>query len=467
MVLARSVHGVVRNPAAPAEVLLRLVAEEASEVWLELAWRRLPPEVVDAVIAHPDARVRAAFTENVTVAGEVRARLVGDPSARVRLRLAAGPGWFRVENPPLPEWAQLRLINDANQHVSHEALTCPGTSPRALASLAGDLDPRKRSAACRAWALLDPQVRAGLRADPDVDVRTAAARAASTEDPDASDTYLSATAGTKTLGERARVIRRAALHRATAERLAEHGDAAERAAVAGNPRVPVEQVRHLAGDPEHAVRLMFASRPDLTEAERAAVDYHVRGEDRLPALDWVLEASDAQLLRRCARSSNALIRRSAACNKHLPQDAVDLLCADEDFPVRILLCENQPTVDGEVVLQTFLRWDSVVSAALQQHPNFPHERLAERFATDPDAHKRWLIYQDRDAPSEIVLRLSHDEDLSVRRSIAGHPNLPVERLLELTEDPDPGTAERAAANPSLPPETMHRLLDAAGIPNHA
>jgi hypothetical protein len=70
-------------------------------------------------------------------------------------------------------------------------------------------------------------------------------------------------------------------------------------------------------------------------------------------------------------------------------------------------------------------------------------------------------------PREIVLRLSHDEDLSVRRSIAGHPNLPIERLLELTEDPDPGIAERAAANPSLPPETMHRLLDAAGIPSHA
>lgn len=459
-----AVRGVVDNPGAPADVLVRLLAEEASDAWSFLAWRGLPAEVVEAVIAHPDVRVRRDFTQNTTVSGETRARLVEDPSPRVRLALAAGPGWFRVQSPALPEWAQLRLINDAHPRIRAEALSSPETSIQVLAGLADEEDPERRRAACRAWALLDAASRMRLLSDPVEEVRAAAARAASPGDPDASGAYLAATAGQKTYGVRSRVVRRAALHEATARRLADGEDGAERAAVAGNPRVPVDLVRHLAVDREHAVRLAFASRPDLSESERAAVDYQVRREDRLDPLEWVLDERDPEILRRCARSANAWIRRSTACNKHLPQDVVELLGADEDFPVRILLCENQPTVDGEIVLDTFLRWDSVVSAALQQHPNFPRHHLAARFADDPDKHRRWLIYQDETAPAATVLALSHDPDVNVRRSIAGHPNLPVPRLLEMIEDPDVGIVERAAANRSLPPEAMHRLLDAAGIP---
>jgi hypothetical protein len=127
--------------------------------------------------------------------------------------------------------------------------------------------------------------------------------------------------------------------------------------------------------------------------------------------------------------------------------------------VRILLCENQPTVAGKVVLDVFLNWTSVVSAALQGHPNFPREQLAARFADDPDEHKRWLIYNDPTAAADVVLKLSRDPNVNVRRSIAGHPNLSPERLEELLRDPDDGIAERVARNSSLPPEAMRRLLD--------
>lgn len=54
---------------------------------------------------------------------------------------------------------------------------------------------------------------------------------------------------------------------------------------------------------------------------------------------------------------------------------------------------------------------------------------------------------------------SHDPNVNVRRSIAGHPNLPPERLAELLHDLDDGIAERAARNSSLLPEAMRRLLD--------
>jgi hypothetical protein len=48
--------------------------------------------------------------------------------------------------------------------------------------------------------------------------------------------------------------------------------------------------------------------------------------------------------------------------------------------VRILLCEFQLNMEGEVVLDVFQNWKSVARAALQSYPNFPREQLARRFA---------------------------------------------------------------------------------------
>ena len=457
------------NHSTPADVLLRLLADESSKPWDRAAWvswrGEFPEEVVEAIVAHPEKRIRMALAENGFVSAETRARLIDDPVKGVRLCLAMGPNLFRIQSPPLPEWAQRRLIDDPHELIRSEALGSPYTSRGLLAELAEHEDADKRIAACRAWDLLDAATRAHLLADEDDDVRGRAAEAASTDDPDATDIYIAyTTASSSRSFSYGDVLKQALIHRSTAERLAREGTPTERAAIAGNPRVPKEIAQSLAADPEHHVRLMVASRPDLTEDERAEIDYHVGVEDRLDPLCWAYELTAPEEIRGFARSANILIRRSLAYNKNLPQDVVDLLSADDDFPVRILLCENQPTVDGEVVLDVFLNWKSVVSAALQGHPNFPREHLASRFADDPDEHKRWLIYNDPTAPADVVLKLSHDPNVNVRRSIAGHPNLPPERLAELLGDPDDGIAERAARNTSLPPAAMRRLLDELNVP---
>jgi len=458
------------NPSAPADVLLRLLADEASEPWDRAAWvmwrGEFPEEVVDVIVAHPEKRIRMALAENGLVSGETRARLIDDPGKGVRLCLAMGPNLFRIQSPSLPEWAQRRLIDDPDEMVRSEALGSYYTSRELLAGLAEHEDAHKRSAACQAWDLLGAAARARLLADENDDVRGRAARYASRDDPDATDIYIDYIARSDSPSYSYEdVLKQALIHRSTAERLAREGTSTERAAMAGNPHVPKEIAQSLATDDEHRVRLMVASRPDLSEDERAAIDYHVRVEDRLDPLFWACELVDPVEIRRFARSANILIRRSLAYNKNLPQDVIDLLGADDDFPVRILLCENQPTVDGEVVLDVFLNWKSVVSAALQGHPNFPRGQLAARFADDPDEHKRWLIYNDLTAAADVVLVLSHDPSVNVRRSIAGHPNLPAERLAELLHDPDDGIAERAARNSSLPPEAMRRLLDELDVPD--
>lgn len=325
-----------------------------------------------------------------------------------------------------------------------------------------DADPQRRRAACRAWEYLDAEARRLLLADDASSVRGDAAKAASIDDGDATDLYLLFTDDVPV--QRAQVLVRAELHPATARRLAETGDKHERAAIAGNPTVASDTALLLACDPEHAVRLQCASRPDLTEAQRAEIDYHVSESDRLTAVPWVLDSPDVETLRQCAASANTLLRRSAACNRNLPQDAIDLLAGDDDFPVRILLCENQSTVDSEIVLDTFRRWTSPLSGMLLDHPNFSRVGLARRFGDDPEPRQRLLATLDPEAPAESLLCLSHYSDVRFRRAVASHPNLPYERITELLGDEDSQTSIQAAANPSLPPPLMHQLLDAAGIP---
>ncbi|GLV92719.1 hypothetical protein Slala04_41730 [Streptomyces lavendulae subsp. lavendulae] len=58
-------RGVAVNTGAPADVLLRLLDPAAGEGRRILCEeRRLPDEVVDAVVAHPDPKVRRAFAGN-------------------------------------------------------------------------------------------------------------------------------------------------------------------------------------------------------------------------------------------------------------------------------------------------------------------------------------------------------------------------------------------------------------------
>ncbi|MFJ8043881.1 hypothetical protein ACIRBX_25605 [Kitasatospora sp. NPDC096147] len=446
-------------------MLLRLLADEASCAWSELAYSRLLPDpVVDGIVNSPHVSLRESFAENRHAPGDVRARLVHDPEPTVRAAVAVGPQWFRVTVDPLPEWAQRSLLHDRDAQVRSRAEERLPPS-RALAELARDADHRRRRAACRAWELLDAEARGLLLADAEASVRGEAAKKASVHDADATDRYLLDTDDEPVV--RGIVLTRAALHPATALRLAGSGEVAERAAIAGHPGVALDTARLLAEDPEHAVRLQFASRPDLTEAQRAEVDHHVSVSDRLRPVAWVLDATDPEVLRRCAASGNTLLRRSAACNEHLPQDAVDLLGRDDDLPVRILLCENQPTTDGEVVLDTFRRWVSPLTSRLLDHPNFPRVGLARRFGDSPELRQRQLAVHDPEAPAELLLRLTHEPDVRLRRTFASHPNLPYARVQELLGDEDSRTSIRAAANPNVPPPVMHQLLDSAGVPRLA
>ncbi|MER6318975.1 hypothetical protein ABT237_35260 [Streptomyces sp. NPDC001581] len=453
-------HALVGNKAAPADVLLRLLGHE--DEWVRRAVARravLPQEVIEAVLVHPDRGVRATFAENAGADPDQRARLVDDPHPSVHLHLAMGPMPYRQRVAPLPDWAYERLLNHPKALVRQELIAWGGTPAHVLAGLADHGEPLFRRAACRAWDRLPDEARERLLHDEDPDVRHDAALQVCHEDEERTTWLVDRPAGAWQLGE---VLARGRLTRELAERVIAEGE--RLAAIARNPSLPRDLVARLAVDPDPLVRLQVSARPELSESERAAIDYTVGAEDRLSVLDWVWEGrEDAVLLRECARSPHTWLRRSAAICPGLPSDAVELLAQDEDFAVRLLLAEFHPEPPPELLLDLYLHGTHRAVGMLVVRPGFPAAGLAARFGDSADPDRRRLALRDPGLEPELLDRLSRDPE--TRAYAARDARLPVTRIRELLADPDPEAmtaALAAAANPALPADDMRRLLDRAG-----
>ncbi|MFI8159812.1 Mucin-2 [Streptomyces microflavus] len=458
---ASALDGVARNPALPTPLLLRLLAfDGGGDGPPRYAPQRagLPESAVAVILAHPNPGARVDFAMSKLAEPVQRARLVDDPSPKVRAALAYGPEWGdpRASVVPLPDDVCARLLDDPDPSVRTALLDSPHLAPSFVASLATHHDPAARQVAARAWEKLAPDERSALLADPDPEVRRAAALGECRRDAHLTAELL------RDPKSAAEALRRGLLHRADVER-----HVAERthlAALAENPSLPADLVERLSVDPDEGVRLAVSLRPELDETRRMAIDFTVGDLDRGDGVHWVREGlADPEVLRRAATSAHPLLRRSAARSPHLPPDLLRLLARVEDPVVENRLGIHHPDTPEELLMRVYARLGGTFSAWMAEtHPLFPREGLAARYADHPDSNYRRLAVRDPAATPTLIERLSHDPTVWTRQAAAGDPRLPLHRLREALHVPE--LASSAGANPALPEDEMAAVLNRAGVP---
>ncbi|WP_370072750.1 hypothetical protein [Streptacidiphilus sp. MAP5-3] len=484
-------RGAAANPAAPTDVLLRMLDPAAREVWPLLCGQRaLPADFVEAAVVHRDRGVRRALARNRHLPAAQRGRLVDDLDSLVRASLAAGPHPRLGPAEPLPDDVLITFLTARNDDPSRlvtadeirDDLEFSGQIPHAFRRRLPDHpDPVLRARATGHWLWLTPKQREALLADPDPSVRQAAHENSRVLDPDA----MAADLGEQNSHHRSWLLTNHAVAPAVAERcLAEGRDLW---ALAYNPHTPADAVARLARCPNPEVRERVAARADLgpallaelaadpEEAVRIRATRHPlpRTWPQRNAIDRVVGHSAEQVgyvgeaffepdpswYEACAGSEHPLLRRVAATCHQLPEAVVARLAEDPDADVRILLACNHPLAPPSTVLEAFLAAPRL-RAYLRTLSRLPRTGLAH-LLDHADPEVRALAAADPTL-AKPPLALLDDSSEQVRREFAANPLLPQDLLVDLLDRPD--SAESVAANPAQPAPRLHELLDRCGLP---
>ncbi|MFD9818818.1 PE-PGRS family protein [Streptomyces violascens] len=446
-------HGLALNPATPDGLRARLLGLSHY-----LMYRPLPTAVVEAAMVHPDRKLRHHLAEvqpNITVEQWARLILSEDkPRDRWILTLLAADR--QVE---LTDAAYERLAADPSAGIREEAARLAGLPVRLLTALASDAEGSVRAAACpRAWPHLDTGARRALLDDPSGKVRIQALLQYHQEQPIPRSAFDAI--GLENVELQSRAVKTRRLERPLAEHLAHHGDTAQRCSLAGNPHLDPDLVDLLARDPDEQVRSVVAVRADLAEEQRAAIDIDFDPRIHRHSLDWVTALhEDPAAMRRLARSSHPLVRRSVARARRLPPDVVELLARDEDRVVQLFLAESCDDAPADMLLRVWQWWTGSLSTPDRPHghPNFPRTGLLG-YAEDPNPRMRQLALDDAESTVELVERFSRDSDEEVRHRAASDPRLTPASAVRLLDDPYEHIRGAAARHPALPARVLIRLL---------
>ncbi|GHE45694.1 hypothetical protein CP980_34365 [Streptomyces vinaceus] len=424
--------GLMWNPGLTGSVLARLLTVEGlprPASWITIC--SLDKEKTAVLAASPQVEHRLWLIENGNADVDVLAAFARDPDPRVRTFYATFAGDFGRR---IPAGVVEALAEDSEVRVRRRATQWE--MPTAVrARLAEDRDAGVRAAALTPalWPCLPASVQERLLADPEPKVRAALAKMFPDEPKDQLDTPPT-------------------------ETRIQDPDPAVRRAAAEDPRVPTELALELSQDPDDAVRLALSMREDLTEAQRSAITYVVPHGYHTPPR-WIVESGhEPEVARRAATSEHVLLRRSIAMQQHLPDDVVKRLASDEDFFVKLTLCQYGDKAPHDLVVEMYAHWHGLTWSNLRFHPNFAKPGLA-RYADHPNPRLRHAALDDPDGGPDLVMQLIDDPE--VGPWALRDPRLPSGELLRRLALP--GSARHAAANPALSPAEMHRLLDLAGV----
>ncbi|MDN3021734.1 PE-PGRS family protein [Streptomyces sp. S.PB5] len=448
--------GLSLNPATPAELRPLLASAYGSSYAI---YGRLPTESVDALLDDPEWKTRLRAVEHQKLTPGQWARVIaGEESERHRWILTMVAADHRVE---LTEDTCRRLAADPSARVRSEAARLTALPVDLALTLTADPDGSVRATACQtAWPRLDACARELLLADPHGVVRARARLLHHQEHPMPRPVFEAV----EVSEVRTKALETCLLERELAEHLVRHGEYQERRALAENPRLDLDLVLLLAEDPDAYVRSAVAQRADLTEEQRAAVDFEFDPKVHYWDLDWVVALhEDEDAMRRLAASAHPLVRRSVARARRLPPDVVERLARDEDRVVQLFLAESCDDAPADMLLSVWKWWDGSLTAPDRPrgHPNFPRHGLL-RYADDPSPRMRRLALDDPESTPELVERLSRDPSKEVRYRAATDPRLSAAAAARLLQDPHEDVRHAAALHPQLPARLLVWLLRGGG-----
>jgi hypothetical protein len=482
--------GLADNPAAPLDVLLELLRTRPEAVPAAFRHRRLPAPVAEAMVDHPNPRVRAALAANHRVDPAVRVLLADDPDREVTSRLRADRDLplpdrcFTVHLDRFHGYLQRGLLTSAELTSEVVELAC--TDRRIAGAALRHPQPKIRQALLASFPPFfgdsDHEIVQALLRDESPEVRAAAAEtvrvwAAQRARPvEAADLQGNGY-------DIHRILSTLPLSRALIDTLVTEAKPHRMQELAANPSLPPDVVARLVGyplaqvrcqaarradltanhltrlaaDPDPAVRTAVSVHPDLTEQQRAGIDIDLAttGEPQQYIGDMPTDHPVTQSIT-WAGSVNPLLRRRAARDPRLPTAVVADLADDTDQGVRVLLAHHHPDAPPAMLLRVFQEHQGTARERLPLLPNFPTAGLS-RLATDLDPATRALVARDPQAPPDLVDQLTTDPHTSVRWAMAACPRLPPARIVALLDHPD--LAAPAAANPALPTAQMWNLLE--------
>jgi hypothetical protein len=429
-------RGVAANPAAPSEVLLRLLDPTGAPAWKVLCEQRaLPVELVAPVLAHPDHRVRGAFARSRFADPADRGKLASDPDFRVRMRLAMGPRPRPVHPIALPDAALETLLLQDGVHGNSllnagefcsELFFSQQVPHRFLRGLLRHENPALRVHSAQLWRSLSPDERQILLADQDAGVQEAIKQA----------TWWDTEVDPADVPEQDCHARLDRLINCPLPRSVIEGCFASRrnlTTLAFNRHTPPDVVARLARDLDPDVRAGVAHRADL----------------------------DPEMLNELGRDSDAKVRAQVVIHSHLDLALLADLARDPAPEVRkgvagypgldpVLLEELERDPDEHVSAQARMRPRAMTQSHRQSigsaRPHLTADQIGPRDGSAKGLDTDWLAACALSAqplmrrvaaigsvalPPDLADRLAHDPDPDVRHLLAyNHPDAPAELLLE-------------------------------------
>jgi len=426
-------HSVLaRNPLTPVDLLWQFAETGPVGVVRAVATSRHTPE---------DLLVEIAETADVRIARSMASRSKLPDRACVQLAGSAHytVQWAVVLRKQLPVAAIDVLARNPESKIRRKLASHPDAPADLLREIAADPDPT--------WAIdvlhntnVDEATVAALASHGDPAVRTAAIEAQARRNGDGAETAAGETADQAVASRSKKTHTQTSLHE-----LLQSPDHRNRAfAVNKVKSLTPDEVDMCAADACWLVRHALARRRDVSadQLQLLASDptFEVRG---VVAQN---KATPADALQRLSTSEHALIVGRVA--SHANTHAATLVSLAESRPnIRRSIAKN-PSVPTDLLWT--LGDDEAprsLRAAVARSANV-NGRICTRAALDDDVAVRRTIAGNHAATRESLALLATDSDHNIRAKLAANPNTPPDMLHELAVDPHPTVYKALAHNPS-------------------